>query len=548
MQTFSTSRRLGEETHRPVVLPRARGVRSLSILAFESLLVSVQKIYRPLLDVHGLGDECVLARLFAQNRVPYEIRQRLSDVIVSDFAKEYSRRQQLFVQSLPCPRRLLRVLEIANARSLLLSPLTSIGVVEAEAVKLFKDGLRLSLVGMSQRLVRIDLSLKSNSMAQRESRHLPAVDDKILEVIGRMCRQLEELNVSYTNISIQGLECLVPIGDYGCPELTKLHVFECRLGHRELAALLLRLDQLTFLGYKETGRVVKYIHESLAPGRTLRLTHLNNQGSKSSKLVASGLRCRRPMTEALAAVLPDLCNLKVRVTDSDVRHLIALENLQKLELLYYLSTPANCAGPHTASFLCVRGDTLTSLAIINASSTLHALYTIARCCPNLEQLWNRCNMFTCNDISVIDEAGDHNYLTKLTVLYFRVGENNLAMSHVAPFVLRFLLKNASRLRELILPMRAPSLLTNDNMAALLVECNLTRLEKLMILLPGVNDVSGALPLTTTFLDFVLGFCPVLKKLGNLMTWRVSKEDFLATQAVTRGLHDLELIFRVMMIA
>ncbi len=59
-------------------------------------------------------------------------------------------------------------------------------------------------------------------------------------------------------------------------------------------------------------------------------------------------------------------------------------------------------------------------------------------CPNIRQLWNRCNVF---NSSLGQKNGvEHKFFTKLEVLYFRVGENNLFVSTVSPLVLRYLLR------------------------------------------------------------------------------------------------------------
>jgi hypothetical protein len=172
---------------------------------------------------------------------------------------------------------------------------------------------------------------RRNGSGKSSTNSLPAIDDDHLRALGRHCHELEELNVSHNRVTCTGLAHLAPDGDgeeqrSGCPSLQRLHVFDCLLDFRELANVVARLaPSLTFLGYKETGRVIKHLHDRHQPRPTLRLTHVNNMGSKSKKnLVLSGLRCRRPMTEAIAAVSPHVKNVKLRVIDADVEHLISL--------------------------------------------------------------------------------------------------------------------------------------------------------------------------------------------------------------------------------
>ncbi len=258
---------------------------------------------------------------------------------------------------------------------------------------------------------------------------LPSVGDEHLRVLGQHCHQLEELNVSHNDVSGRGLMWLVPRvaeggGEAGCPELREVHLFECPVGYKELAEVAVGLaGSLTFLGFKETGKMLKFIHnartgfsekrdadvsdkedkgdsetgegaadekvpsppkvphlersatEVTAPP-LLKLTHVNNMGSKYRKLVAEGLRCKRPMSLAIAAVAPGVANLKVRVSDNDVEHLSALENLRTVELLFNHGNPANCQGPKTEAFLRVRGELLTSVAIISPSSSLGGMQVL----------------------------------------------------------------------------------------------------------------------------------------------------------------------------
>ncbi len=111
------------------------------------------------------------------------------------------------------------------------------------------------------------------------------------------------------------------------------------------------------------------------------------------------------------------------------------------------------------------------------------------------------------------------------------------------------LRNAGgTLKELILPMRAPAVLESAYMTDLLLECGLTGLEKVLLLVPGVNDTPGVLKLNVGFLEFLLDFCPSLRKVGNLLTWTVTPEDCMRITASRDGggrRGDLELVHRIM---
>ena len=80
---------------------------------------------------------------------------------------------------------------------------------------------------------------------------------------------------------------------------------------------------------------------------------------------------------------------------------------------------------------------------------------IAENCPNLSQLWLRCNHFTNPDLSNAPEFSpniEHSHLKKLAVLYLRVGENNYNTCKLQPYVFHYLLRNAGdTLRDTVAP-------------------------------------------------------------------------------------------------
>ena len=131
-----------------------------------------------------------------------------------------------------------------------------------------------------------------------------------------------------------------------------------------------------------------------------------------------------------------------------------MEKLEALELVYHVGSLGS-PGPGTAALLQARGSLLTSLAIKCNSLTMAMLVTIAESCPGLAQLWARCNHLTAP--WEVEEAvrRPHAHLTNLHTLYFRVGENELAVTSVPSYVLQYLLRNTGpRLRELIIAMRS----------------------------------------------------------------------------------------------
>ena len=174
---------------------------------------------------------------------------------------------------------------------------------------------------------------------------------------------------------------------------------------------------------------------------------------------------------------------------------------------------------------------------------------IAENCPNLSQLWLRCNHFTNPDLSNAPEFSptiEHSHLKKLAVLYLRVGENNYNTCKLQPYVFHYVLRNAGEtLRELILAART-STLTDPFMRSLVTRHGLHGLEKLLVVVPGLNDIGGALDLTADFASFAVDCMPRLRKIGNLISWRVGRDDlFVLETDCNMTNYDLEIVCRKM---
>ena len=97
----------------------------------------------------------------------------------------------------------------------------------------------------------------------------------------------------------------------GCPELTQLWIFDCGLKDKDVTELVMGYPDLEYLGYKETGKVVKHLHA--AKGSLLKLTHLNSLGTRSRKLIPQGLRFKSSLIAKAITVCPNVENLKVRL-------------------------------------------------------------------------------------------------------------------------------------------------------------------------------------------------------------------------------------------
>ena len=121
-----------------------------------------------------------------------------------------------------------------------------------------------------------------------------------------------------------------------------LDIYDNGFKDQDVAKVVGCLPELTNLGYKESGKVVKHLFNA---GSSLpRLTHLNHLGSRARKLIPQGLRFKRTLTEKAINVCPNVYNIKVRVTDTDVTSLAEMKNLRSVELLFQTGSLTSPAG------------------------------------------------------------------------------------------------------------------------------------------------------------------------------------------------------------
>lgn len=391
--------------------------------------------------------------------------------------------------------------------------------------------------------------LRSLTLASpHSSNSLPQCSNSHLELLGRHCPLLEFLDVSFNkSISGEGVRHLVPNSEKnypGCVHLQKLYLFDCGVFEKELAKVILHFPEMTHLGYKETGKVLKTLMKTEPEKlRPLKLTHVDNLGSKARRLIASAMRCKKPVTEAIYNLCPEVEHVKLRVSDDDVAALGGLARLTTVELLYHVGSIGS-PGPHTAAFLAVRGAALSSVALICNTMSLSTLVTLAENCPGLTQLWSRSNHLMApydDDIA----RRPHSHLLNLKTLYFRVGEGELSVSSIPEYILFYLLKNARDLRELIVAIR--SNMINDNYVQRLVtDCKLEKLEKVLFVVPGLNSLPGILKLTVNTVHALMHLCPDLGKLGNILSWSVTSEEVMEVESIVADMnYDLEIVNRKM---
>ena len=84
-------------------------------------------------------------------------------------------------------------------------------------------------------------------------------------------------------------------------------------------------------------------------------------------------------------------------------------------------------------------------------------------------------------------------------------------------------------QELILAVRSSTICDSYVCNILLPACRPHQLEKVMIVVPGLNSLPGILNLTATTLERILSACPNLKKIGNLLSWKLQRSilvDFI----------------------
>ncbi len=110
------------------------------------------------------------------------------------------------------------------------------------------------------------------------------------------------------------------------------------------------------------------------------------------------------------------------------------------------------------------------------------------------------------------------------------------------------------MNELILPLRAPEVMRSDAALNLIHQCQLVNLTKLLLVLPGLNDMPGAFNLSLDFLRWLLDYCKNLNKVGNVFVWDVSLLEVMnlirneynrGSASVNDSRAELEIQFKIM---
>ena len=443
---------------------------------------------------------------------------------------------------LPRLNYVLKTLTTSKVTVLSFKELSLLGTVSDNVFTEFSSTL-------SQVLVEVPKLQSLTLCSPHVSNSLPQCSNSHLRLLGAHCPELTFLDVSFNkSITAEGILHLAPDSDTnhsGCVKLEKLFIFDCGVFEKDFSSVVLKLPNLIHLGYKETGKVLKTLMKTVPPEnlRPIKLKHVNNLGSKTRRLIATAMRCKKPVAEAILNLCPDVENLKLRVSDDDLSHLSSLTKVTSIELVYHVGAIGS-PGPVTQSFLSLRGGQLSSIAIICNTMTLGMLVTIAENCPGLSQLWSRSNHLTApwdEDIS----TRSHTYLMNLKTLYLRVGEGELSVCSLPEYVLFYLLKNARDLRELIVAVRSP-LISDTYVQRLVTDCQLVKLQKILFVVPGLNSLPGILKLTINTVHALMHLCPDLAKLGNILSWTVASEEVAEVESIILDMnYDLEIVNRKM---
>ncbi|KAK3930697.1 F-box protein SKP2B [Frankliniella fusca] len=414
-----------------------------------------------------------------------------------------------------------------------LSPLVRMGRRSTGDMAAFSARLATALPRLAH-LTRLSLG----THGQRYT--LPVCSDNTLAAVARVCHSLVALDVSRNAaVSAGSLTMLCA----GCPLLEELLIYDCVLPCGVLAGLLQALPRLRLLGHQEVGAAVLLLWlqnvaaeaagedccrwgQSNAP---LAITQVVNTGEtalhrRRSLDEPTRLRCRGQLVRALRGLCPQLEELRVRVLDEDLRHFGHLSHLQRLELRYHAAAKPSSLGPVTLKFLAVHGARLTVLTVYSHALTSGHFDLVGEHCPQLRQLWMRCNVLTLTETSTTTTRP----FSRLENLSLRVGWDERSVSHLPASFVQRLVRNAERLRQLYVAVNSADV-TDAWLAAVLDAMDCSALVELFVLLPNNNASDDApfaprLALTPASVRAVRARCPALEQLGNLLVWSFQQEE------------------------
>ncbi|KAG8277906.1 uncharacterized protein LOC124367755 isoform X1 [Homalodisca vitripennis] len=450
--------------------------------------------------------------------IPSTIYEQIFEHMIDSHAREIQ--NNVLTDCIPSVTCLINSIIIPNLRKLNLNCLRHMGTVKDEEIRYLENILLTELPALNN-LVEISLQTSGTDFT------LPTCSDEILEKIGSSCPRLRTLDISYNHtVTDRGLEYLVPsYGHEGCSELKKLSLFECSVTVEGVAMLLQGLPHLKFLGYRETGQSLLLLNRQASLSNsslTLELAHLNNLGiiSRTCKDIHK-LKCGDRMVNAMLNHCPKLNGLKIRVNDSEVKLLLNINTVSILELVYNLGSPSS-PGSNTIQYLQVCGPQFVSLSFVCDIFTVQFLKVISESCNNLKRLWIRSNRFIC-DQDLFNCDREKCTLTNLEVFFMRIGHLELQTCCIPRNVLSYVLHKSNVLQEIVLAMKN-TLFCDSYVQELFGSIQTSRLTHAMILVPHKNVTISSLNLSMATVEALIGMCPNLEQLGNLLVWDVSLEE------------------------
>ena len=210
----------------------------------------------------------------------------------------------------------MRTLKFENCRKF---SHPNLGTLSANVFNYFHSVLAETLASVPK--------LESLNLKSPNSRtSLPSTNSLHLSLLSQHCPQLKYLDISFI-IGLKNEDLLLLIT--GCPKLEYLYIYDCGFSDKCVKSVVLHMNHLKEVGYKEMGSVIKKLAKETEPPQ-LKFKHINHLGGRLRKTSVSSLRCKRSLTEAIAKICPETQNLKVRVQDVDVGELVLLEKLTSI--------------------------------------------------------------------------------------------------------------------------------------------------------------------------------------------------------------------------
>ncbi|XP_076066833.1 uncharacterized protein LOC143040068 isoform X2 [Oratosquilla oratoria] len=308
--------------------------------------------------------------------------------------------------------------------------------------------------GRCQRLRRLDLSYMRAVGPTSLINLLPSLThlvtlklsttetvDQVLELVGRSCPELRELDVSQCPITDGGLYRLCydqTTGKSLCQHLVSLKIIGCFITPHSVAFVLQHCPELAQLDFDRMFEVFEVLESN---GISLDLLD-GTCTFQLTTLTSTVPRVRPTSVDIACAICPKLNTISMAnamINNEVLYKFMTLEHLTNLQL-------TNCDGM-TLDFLegvlpvlTVKGEQLVSLILANFSFV--DIGAIGECCPRLQNL-------ALSDVTLFDELvyPRENLFTRLRVLELW---SDVGVTSLTPVVLQQLVANSSNLHNILL--------------------------------------------------------------------------------------------------